>query len=112
MIDFNIIINLFLIAVILVNITDISGVAQHLKRAIYQFAYERPMPDNFSMHLIECSYCQVWWAGLTYLLFTDISLINVAILLLICQSTTLIYGLQMLLYDAVNKLIIQLQKLL
>lgn len=87
--------NILLIAVILVIITDLSGVVEYIKRHLYfrlRGTYDYPDSwDSPPIHLLSCSFCQVWWTGLLYLIITHtLSIAAVAYLLVICLLTTTI----------------------
>ena len=71
---------LFLLALIVVFIVDISGIVESMKGAIGRWlgiTLQRLKP-------IDCSLCMVWWSGLSYLLavgrFELLPIVAVAVL--------------------------------
>ena len=63
---------LFLIALMIVYVTDISGFPQSMLGVLWRYAYRnRPIPYDLSWSRIhplfkicECSQCQTWWITL------------------------------------------------
>lgn len=76
--------NLFLLAVIVVFVVDISGIMDTLKGAISRWLHVKVE------HLkpFDCSLCMVWWSGLLYLLITGrLSIASVAYLAIIAACS-------------------------
>lgn len=84
-----VIINLLLISVICVIITDITDFKDFILDIIYYWLYnkKRPPSSNFNIKPITCSLCQTHWTGLIYLLFTGFTLQSYALLLFISVLT-------------------------
>lgn len=94
-------IDLLLIAVIVVNITDISGVAEHIEN----FIAKRIGAKKVSIQIIECSYCQIWWLSLLWLaIHHSLTLQWIAITLLICFFSPFIRDLQYMVREILIKL--------
>lgn len=95
--------DIFLIALILVIITDISGFPQDgltpLLRKITGSKTGTPSK------IFTCSFCQTNWAGLFYLIVTgQLSLLSYAIVLLLATMTPVIYAGVMFIKDLFFKL--------
>lgn len=84
--------NLFLIAVIVVIIIDISGITLSIKSGIKRLLTKGRMSDpNYSLKPIDCSFCMTFWTGLVWLLVThSFSLWMLTYLLLLCVMTPVI----------------------
>lgn len=84
--------NLFLIAVIVVIIIDISGITLSIKSGIKRLLTRGRMSDpNYSLKPIDCSFCMTFWTGLVWLLVThSFSLWMLTYLLLLCVMTPVI----------------------
>ena len=65
-------IDLFLIALMIVYFTDVSGFPTEMLKVIWNYAYkDKPMPYDLTwskihplLKVVECSLCQVWWVTL------------------------------------------------
>lgn len=67
----NIILDLVCISIILVYITDITDFPDNIKKGIKWVLTKGKMSgSDYRLHLIDCSRCQLWWAGIIYLLCT------------------------------------------
>ena len=65
----NMLINLFFIQIIIVIITDISDWPKTVYKAVsYILTKGKIVKDDLNWHLVSCSFCQMWWIGLIYLL--------------------------------------------
>lgn len=98
-----IIFNLFLIALIMVLIIDISGFIQELEVGLAKWLKVKKVhiPKPFS-----CSFCCTWWSGLIYLLVVGkVSLLTLALTLLMSYATPLIYNTLVLIRECVNKVL-------
>lgn len=84
--------DLFLIAVIVVIIIDISGITLSIKSSIKRLLTRGRMSDpNYSLKPIDCSFCMTFWTGLVWLLVThSFSLWMLTYLLLLCVMTPVI----------------------
>lgn len=84
--------NLFLIAVIVVIIIDISGITLSIKSSIKRLLTKGRMSDpNYSLKPLDCSFCMTFWTGLVWLLVThSFSLWMLTYLLLLCVMTPVI----------------------
>lgn len=82
-------IDILLIAVILVCITDVSGFWEEVHKWL-----EKWLKCRVSMpKILVCSLCQTHWCGLLYLLITgQLSLLSYAMVLLVAICTPLIYN--------------------
>lgn len=107
-----IVFNLFLIAVIVVCIVDISGFIDSIKSVLNKVITKGKFSNsNYSIKPIDCSLCMTWWVGLIYLIiYNSVSLVNIAILLLIAISTPIINDLIKLIQDLMIKLIQLIEK--
>ena len=66
-----IILDLLCISIILVFITDITDFPSNVKKWIsWVLTKGKIVKDGYRLHLIDCSTCQLWWAGIIYLLCT------------------------------------------
>ena len=99
--------DLFLIAVIVVIIIDISGVTLSIKSGIKRILTKGRMSDpNYSLKPIDCSFCMNFWTGLVYLLVThNFSLWMLTYLLLLCVMTPVIKDVIILIRELFIKLI-------
>ena len=60
---------LFLIALMIVYVTDVTGFPQEMLRVVWRYAYKKkPFPDDLDwkdihplLKICECSRCQTWW---------------------------------------------------
>ncbi len=109
--------NILLIAIILVIITDLSGVVEYIKSHLYyrlRGTYDYPPSwDTPIIHLISCSFCQVWWAGLLYLiLIGGLSFGSIAYLLIISYLTTTFRDMMVFIKTVLDKAIDKLFKLI
>ena len=87
-----------------VFISDISGFSNTVRR--FFSTLRKPTPQ-----LLICSLCQSWWSGLLYIIITGkLSFVNVALVLAIACSTSIIKGLFDLVFDALNAVIMHLEK--
>lgn len=67
---------LFLIALMIVFVTDIAGFPQTLLELVWRYAFKkRPFPELISwteihplLKIMECSLCQTWWVTLIVLI--------------------------------------------
>lgn len=104
--------NLFLIAVIVVCIVDISGFVNSIKSVLNKVITNGKFSNsNYSLKPFDCSLCMTFWIGLIYLIICNsISLLNIAILLLIAISTPIINDIIRLVQDLITKLIQVIEK--
>lgn len=64
--------DLLCISFIIVVITDISDWPNTVKKSIsYILTKGKLTKTEYSLHLVDCSFCQTWWAGIIYLLITN-----------------------------------------
>ena len=103
----NVIFNLFLIAVICVFIVDISGAIDSLKSGIKWLLTNGKMKNsNYDLKPLSCSLCMTFWSGLIYLLVTsNFTLMYVAIVCLLSAFAGLIKSGILLVEDIVTKII-------
>lgn len=98
------ILDLFLIALILVIITDISGFPEDGLAPLFRkiTGSKRGVPSK----IFTCSFCQTNWVGLFYLIATgQLSLASYAIVLLLATMTPIIYMGVLFLKDLFTKII-------
>lgn len=78
---------IFLIALITVLIVDDSGFIDSVKYFIGKCLNIKP--DRVRFKPFECSYCMTFWCGMSYLVYAnELTLINVAIVLIFSSFTT------------------------
>lgn len=66
---FKIFFDLLCIATILVVITDISDWPSTVKKTIsYILTKGKLTKTEYRLHLVDCSFCQIFWCGIIYLL--------------------------------------------
>lgn len=107
--------NILLIAVILTIITDLSGIVEYFKSHLYyklRGTYNYPESwDSPIIHLISCSFCQVWWVGLLYLIVIgQVTIPALAYLLVIAYLTTTIRDILVFIKELLTKAIDKLFK--
>ena len=94
--------DLFSILIISVLVIDISGFVHSIKVAIGK--YLKISPNSFRIKPFDCSFCMTFWVSLIYLLVVGrFSLVNIAIVLLMCCLTTPLKNLVMSLIDKLTK---------
>lgn len=103
-----IVINLILIAVVIVCITD---------KAQFFIGFEewlsKKLGGKVQYKILECSLCQTWWASLCYLIAThSVYIWTIALALLIAISTSLIGDIIQLSQDMIGFLINAIYKLI
>lgn len=99
--------DLFLIAVIVVIIIDISGITLSIKSSIKRLLTRGRMSDpNYSLKPLDCSFCMTFWTGLVWLLVThSFSLWMLTYLLLLCVMTPVIMDVIILIRELFIKII-------
>lgn len=87
------ILDLFVMAVTIVFIIDISGVIENLEEGLSKWLKGKVrIPKPFS-----CSLCSMWWLGLIYLwLYSQLTLVNISIVALFAILTPVISSLLVL----------------
>ena len=94
--------DLFSILIISVLVIDISGFTHSIKSAIGKFL--GISPNSFRMKPFDCSFCMTFLVSIIYLLvFGRFTLVNIAIVLLMCCLTTPLKNLVMSLIDKLTK---------
>ena len=94
--------NLIAILVICVIVIDISGFVHSIKVAIGK--YLKISPNSFRIKPFDCSFCMTFWVSLIYLLVAGrFTLLNIAIVLLLCCLTTPLKNLVMSVRDKLTK---------
>ena len=94
--------DLFSILIISVLVIDISGFVYSIKVAIGKFL--GISPNSFRIKPFDCSFCMTFWVSVIYLLVVGrFSLVNIAIVLLLCCLTTPLKNLVMSLRDKLTK---------
>lgn len=106
------ILNLFYIAVICVCVIDISGFVNSLKSFITRILTNGKLKNNarcFTLKPFDCSLCMTFWSGLIYLfIVSNVSILNVMILLLISVSTPLIQDFIRTILDLMTRVVIKI----
>jgi len=94
--------NLLLIAVIIVNLIDLSGFITDIEDKLSKWLHiNAHIPKPFS-----CSYCLTHWVGLIYLIASgQITLANYAILLVICFLTPEINDIELWFKQAIDRVL-------
>ena len=94
--------DLFSILIISVIVIDISGFIHSIKAAIGKFL--GISPNGFRIKPFDCSFCMTFWVSLIYLLVVGrFTLLNIAIVLLLCCLTTPMKNLVMSVRDKLTK---------
>ena len=94
--------DLFSILIINVIVIDISGFVHSIKAAIGKFL--GISPNSFRIKPFDCSFCMTFWVSLIYLLVVGrFTLLNIAIVLLLCCLTTPLKNLVMSVRDKLTK---------
>lgn len=94
--------DLFSILIISVIVIDISGFTHSIKVAIGKFL--GISPNSFRIKPFDCSFCMSFWVSLIYLLVVGrFTLVNIAIVLLLCCLTTPLKNLVMSVRDKLTK---------
>ena len=94
--------DLFSILIISVLVIDISGFVHSIKVAIGK--YLKISPNSFRIKPFDCSFCMTFWASVIYLLVVGrFTLLNIAIVLLLCCLTTPLKNLVMSVRDKLTK---------
>ena len=94
--------DLFSILIICVLVIDISGFVHSIKAAIGK--YLKISPNSFRIKPFDCSFCMTFWVSMIYLLVVGrFTLVNIAIVLLLCCLTTPLKNLIMSVRDKLTK---------
>ena len=94
--------DLFSILIISVIVIDISGFVHSIKVAIGK--YLKISPNSFRIKPFDCSFCMTFWVSMIYLLVVGrFTLVNIAVVLLLCCLTTPLKNLIMSLIDKLTK---------
>ena len=94
--------DLFSILIISVIVIDISGFVHSIKVAIGK--YLGISPNSFRIKPFDCSFCMTFWVSMIYLLVVGrFTLVNIAIVLLLCCLTTPLKNLVMSVRDKLTK---------
>ena len=94
--------DLFSILIISVIAIDISGFVHSIKAAIGKFL--GISPNSFRIKPFDCSFCMTFWVSMIYLLVVGrFTLVNIAVVLLLCCLTTPLKNLIMSVRDKLTK---------
>ena len=94
--------DLFSILIISVLVIDISGCVHSIKAAIGK--YLGISPNSFRIKPFDCSFCMTFWVSVIYLLVVGrFTLVNIAVVLLLCCLTTPLKNLVMSVRDKLTK---------
>lgn len=103
------IVNLFYIAVICVCVIDISGFVNSVKSFIVRILTNGKLRGSFTLKPFDCSLCMTFWSGLIYLfIVSNVSILNIMILLLISISTPLIQDVIRTILDLMTRVVIKI----
>lgn len=92
--------NILMITIICVIVTDCTDFWTYVKKLIWKFAYGKKPFKNFNLKLLDCSLCQSWWMSLLYIIiFSKLSLWLVTYSLIMAYLTPVIYLIISLLKD-------------
>lgn len=96
--------DLLCISFIIVVITDISDWPSTVKKSIsYILTKGKITKTEYSLHLVDCSFCQTWWAGIIYLICTsEFTFINLAIVCALAALTMETKNLILLVKDLIS----------
>lgn len=103
----NVILNLLCISIIIVFITDITDFPSNVKKGIsWVLTKGKIVKDEYRLHLLDCSLCQIWWIGIIYLLaIGKFSLFYLTAVCLIACFSGIIKSSILLIEDIVTKII-------
>lgn len=106
--------NILLIAMFWVLVLDIADFRTTLKQILAWFLrlYLKKPVKAEHVNFEACTLCFTWWTGLVYLLFTDISLLNIVLLLCVACMTGIIKDVFYLISDFCQAIIIGLSQLI
>ena len=94
--------NLFSILIISVLVIEISGFVHSIKAAIGK--YLGISPNSFRIKPFDCSFCMTFWVSMIYLLVVGrFTLVNIAVVLLLCCLTSPLKNLVMSVRDKLTK---------
>ena len=94
--------DLFSILIISVLVIDISGFVHSIKVVIGK--YLGISPNSFRIKPFDCSFCMTFWISVIYLLVAGrFTLVNIAVVLLLCCLTTPLKNLVMSVRDKLTK---------
>ena len=94
--------DLFSILIICVLVIDISGFVHSIKVVIGK--YLGISPNSFRIKPFDCSFCMTFWISVIYLLVVGrFTLVNIAVVLLLCCLTTPLKNLVMSFRDKLTK---------
>lgn len=105
---------LLAITIVVVNLIDISGFVDEMKRFVWKWLYKGKREYRpFTFKPFDCSYCMTHWTGLFYLLLSgNITIWSYMALLLLCFLTPIIADCQRLVLDILTKGISLIYKIL
>lgn len=100
-------INLFFIQIIIVIITDISDWPKTVYKVVsYILTKGMIVKDDLNWHLVSCSFCQMWWIGLIYLIIChSFTIPYIALVALLSFATPITNSILLLIKDLVLYLI-------
>lgn len=101
------ILDLICLLIAIVIITDLSGFPQTVYRFLSRFLTKgRIETDSGNLTILTCSFCQMHWVGLFYLLFTNsFSIPNYTIILGLALLSQVVKELLITIKDLLIKLI-------
>ena len=109
------ILNLLILTLIIIFITDISGVVEHIKSFIIKYILKRPNIPTDALHiqLLECSLCQTWWIGLFTILITgNFTIQYIGYVAALSFLTKTFYEILILIQDVISSIIKKIYKIL
>lgn len=108
------ILNLFIIALMVVYVYDLTDFSQSMLRVLWRYAYKsKPFPSDISwtdihplLKPLECSRCCVWWLTLIALLISgNISIPGIGWCMFLSYITPIIKDVMITIIDFVSRMI-------
>ena len=107
------ILNILLIAVCVVIITDLTDFWDYFKRFLYGIILKRRITTLPHVKLLDCSLCQTFWIGLFYILFNkQMNILSVSYVLFVAFMTGVIRDIIVMIKDIMVNLIGLIYKIL
>lgn len=106
------ILKLTLITLIVVEIVDISGFIDSLKQGLSLLLSKGKIrKTDYRLKPLDCSYCMNFWISIIFLLYTgELTLLNIAIVLLLSHFTVAIKNIIETVYYAMNNIVAKIQR--
>lgn len=106
-----IIVNLLCITLFWVIVTDNTDFPASVKTGLSRLLTGGKIKsDHYRIHWIDCSFCQTWWSGLAYLIFTgNISIPGIALVIVCAYLTSTINILLNSVKDSIETIILKIK---